>query len=305
MRFVQMASGVLALKRLWEKFPATQKGILCIVATTLCFSSMDTMAKLLSARYDPFYIVWARYSSQAVLTFLVFLPQLGVLLRANRPGLQILRSAFLFAATCLFFSGLAIMPMIDVIAVAQVVPLLITGLAALVLSERVGPYRWLGVVAGLIGAMVILRPGFGGVGIASLLPLTAAFVFACYSIATRFLGNEDSVWTTFIFTGMFGAIGASIAVPFFWEVPDIADVPAMVLMGIFGAAGQLALIFAFSYAAASLLAPFLYISMVWAALLGFFVFAEVPDIWTITGAFMIICAGLYVRHRELKRDAVR
>ena len=122
------------------------------------------------------------------------------------------------------------------------------------------------------------------------------------SVATRFLGNADHVWTTFIYTGVAGAVGASIVVPFFWTIPATSDLPILIIMGALGGLGQLLLIFAFSYAAASLLAPFLYASMVWAALIGFFLFHEVPDVWTITGALMIVAAGLYVRHRELKRQ---
>ncbi|MEP1444142.1 MAG: DMT family transporter [Hyphomicrobiales bacterium] len=286
----------------WQALPATQKGIFCIIGTTLCFAMMDTMAKTMGQRYDPFFVVWTRYVSQAVLTLLIFAPTLHIYGKTNKLGLQIIRSILLFGATCCFFSGFAVMAMVDVIAVAQVVPLIITGLAALVLAEKVGPYRWLGVVFGLIGALIILRPGFSGIGLAVLFPLGGAFFFATYSVATRFLGGADHVWTTFIYTGVAGAVGATIAVPFFWSTPDLVDIPALAFMGVLGGGGQLLLIFAFGYAAASLLAPFLYASMVWAALIGFFIFNEVPDAWTITGACMIVFAGLYVRHRELKRQ---
>lgn len=280
-----------------------QKGIVCIVGTTLCFSLMDTMAKIMGQRYDPFFVVWTRYVSQAVLTLIIFAPTLHIYGRTQKPTLQVIRSILLFGATCCFFSGFAVMTMVDVIAVAQVAPLMITALAAFILAEKVGPFRWLGVLFGLLGALVILRPGFSGLGLSVLLPLGGAFFFACYSVATRFLGDADHVWTTFIYTGLAGALGASIAVPFFWSTPAVSDIPALALMGVIGGAGQLLLIFGFGYAAASLLAPFLYSSMVWAAVLGFFVFHEVPDLWTIIGALMIVSAGLYVRHRELKRKA--
>ena len=285
----------------WQKLPATQKGIICIVGTTLCFAAMDTMAKIMGQRYDPFFVVWTRYVSQAVLTLIIFAPTLHIYGRTKKPVLQVIRSALLFGATCCFFSGFAVMAMVDVIAVAQVAPLIITGLAAFVLAEKVGPYRWLGVVFGLLGALIILRPGFSGLGLSVLLPLGGAFFFASYSVATRFLGSADHVWTTFIYTGLAGAIGASIAVPFFWSTPALSDLPVLAFMGVLGGVGQLSLIFAFGYAAASLLAPFLYASMIWAALLGLLVFNEIPDFWTIIGGTMIVSAGLYVRHREQLR----
>ncbi len=275
-----------------------QKGVACILAVTVFFGCMDALAKALATKYDPFFVVWARYASQAVAALLIFAPRLREIVRTERLGLQIFRSGLLFAATIMFFAGFAIMPLAEVIAVAQVAPLAITAMAALVLSEKVGPYRWAAVVIGFLGALVILRPGGEGFGWAALLPLGGALSFAAYGVATRFLGSEDSVWTTFFYTGTVGAVAASLAAPFVWTVPAAADLPLLVLVGLFGAGGQAMLILAMSFAPASLLAPFLYVNLVWATLFGFIFFDETPDLYTVLGAAIIVGAGLFVRWRE-------
>ncbi|MEM8837485.1 MAG: DMT family transporter, partial [Pseudomonadota bacterium] len=107
-----------------------------------------------------------------------------------------------------------------------------------------------------------------------------------------------SVWTTYLYTALVGTVIASLMVPFVWSWPDISDLPLILFMGLAGALGQFLLIVAFTYAPASLLAPFLYSSMIWSAAMGFLVFSEVPDHFTILGATMIVAGGFYVRHRE-------
>lgn len=272
-----------------------------MVLVTVCFASMDATAKELTQRYDPFFVVWARYTTHAVGALIILAPFLGRLFRTEQFGMQALRSGLLFTATIFFFSGFAVMPLADVIAVAQVAPLMITAMAALILAERVGPYRWAGVIVGFLGALIIVRPGGDGFGWAALLPIGGSLAFAAYSIATRFLGGRDSPWTTFLYTATVGSLVASLAVPFVWVTPDWSDVPLFLMLGAFGAAGQALIVAAFQYASASVLAPFLYVNLIWAALFGLFLFGETPDIWTVAGASLIIAAGLFVRHRESVR----
>lgn len=280
-----------------------QKGIACVVAVTFCFACMDGASKYLSAFYDPLFVVWARYAVQAAGTLLVFAPRLRQVMRTERLWLQIIRSALLFSATICFFYGFSLMPLVQVAAVAQTAPLIITALAALVLGEQVGPYRWGGVVVGFLGALVILAPEFGAdaFGWAALFPLAGAAFFAGYSVATRFLGAGDSVWTTFLYTGSVGAVAASVIAPSVWATPAWEHVPIFLAMGAFGAFGQLLLIVAMSFAPASLLAPYLYSSLIWSGLAGWLLFGEIPGAWTLIGGAMIVGAGLFVQHRERVR----
>ncbi|MEO1293081.1 MAG: DMT family transporter [Pseudomonadota bacterium] len=297
-----------ALAQRWAGLPAAVQGPLLMTVATLFLGMMDTTVKWLSTSYEPLFIVWARYMSQAVAVALVFAPSLRSVMRTQRLGLQVMRSGFLFVATMLFFTGLSLMPLADVHAIAQTAPLMITGMAALILGEKVGPWRWLGVGLGFLGALIVIRPGSGLFGWAALLPIGASVAFAALNIATRFLGRDESVWTTFFYTGLVGAAGASLIVPFAWQTPEMADVPLLILAGLFGAVGQLFLILALSAAPAAIVAPFNYTALLWAIAFGAFVFGTVPDHWTLLGAAVIVGAGLFVQWRErlaARRTAAR
>lgn len=276
-------------------------GVALVLATTFFFACMDASAKALAERFDPLFVVWARYAGQALIAVLIFLPTLSERLKTDRIGFQIFRSALLFSATIMFFNGFATMPLADVISVAQVAPLAITALAAIWLGEKVGPWRWFGVALGFFGALIILRPGFSGVGWAALFPLFGALFFAAYSVATRMLGASDDPWTTFLYTGSVGAIAATLIVPFVWTTPAWSDAPLLLAIGVFGGLGQGALIFAFGFAPASALAPFIYSGLVWSIAFGWVFFSEFPDYFTFVGAGVIVGAGLFVRWREAVR----
>jgi drug/metabolite transporter (DMT)-like permease len=273
-------------------------GLAAILGVTLLFAAMDTTAKFLTERYDPLFVVWARYAGQAAVTLALLAPALPRLARTARPGLQVLRSAFLFTATLLFFAAFARMPLAEVTAIGQTSPILLTALAALVLGERVGPVRWACVGLGFLGALVIVQPGGAAFRWAALLPLAGAFMFAAFNVATRALGRDDGPWTTFFYTGMVGACGATLLLPFVWQAPAPGDLPLLVLVGLLGAGGQAFLIVAMRAAPASHLAPFFYVQLVWAAGFGYLVFGDVPAPTTLLGAAIVVGAGLVVQWRE-------
>jgi drug/metabolite transporter (DMT)-like permease len=267
----------------------------------LTFSVMDTIAKHLTGSMHPVQVVWARYTSQTVFIVIMLAPQLRTLARTASPGLQLLRSGLLFSATLLFFTALSLMDFAEAVALLQTGPLIITGLAALVLGEVVGIRRWSGVCIGLIGALIIIRPGLGVFQPASLLALGAAACMASYQVATRMLSANDGIWTTMLYTAGVGTLIASVAVPFFWTPPSLVEALMMATIGVIGGCGHLSLVYGLSQAPASMLAPFNYTALVWAMLFGFLFFAELPDPMTLAGAAIIVSAGLYVWHRERVR----
>jgi drug/metabolite transporter (DMT)-like permease len=298
-----MANGsrLSSLEHAWTAIPPLRRGAICMVIVTLSFTIMDAAAKWLGSRYDPLLVVWYRYAVQVVLVALLLAPSLPVLIRAKRPGIQVLRSGFLFAATIFFFFSLSLMPLADVAAIAQTAPLFITALAAMVLGEQVGIRRWAGVLVGFAGAMIILRPGFSDAGWVVLLPLIGTACFALLNISTRFLEGHDSVWTTFLFTGLVGGVAASAIVPWVWAIPAWEHVPIFIGMGVVGTLGQFLLIIALSTAPASALAPLLYLTLIWSTVAGYLIFDTLPDVWTAVGASLIVGAGLYVQHRARVR----
>ncbi len=277
------------------------RAILAMLFAFLTFSAMDTIAKHLVGTLHPVQVVWARYASQTVFIVILLAPRLRVLARTASPGLQLLRSGLLFAATLLFFTALSLMPFAEAVALLQTAPLIITALAALLLGEAVGIRRWSGVCLGLVGALVIIRPGLGVFQPAALLALGAAVCMAAYQVATRMLSSADSIWTTLLYTAGVGTLIASAAVPFFWTPPSLTEALLMALIGVIAGFGHLSLVYGLSQAPASMLAPFNYTALVWAMLFGFVFFAEWPGPMTLAGAAIIVGAGLYVWHRERVR----
>ncbi len=274
-------------------------GVVAALLAVALFASMDAIGKGLTQRYDPFMVAWARYFSQAVLVVLILSPRLRTVARTRRPGLQFLRSLFLLGATLTFFTAFAHIPLAEATAIFEVAPLIVTGLAAFALKEHVGPGRWMGVMVGFVGALIIIRPGFAVFQPMALMPLLAAFCFACHAIVTRFLGHGESPWTSFLYTSVIGGAGASLLAPFVWTTPSLEDAVLMTSMGAIGGAGQFLLIAAFRRASAAAVAPTIYFGLVMATILGFVFFGETPDAWTVAGALVVVSSGLYVWRREL------
>ena len=276
----------------------TQRGIMLFALAILFFATMDVVAKWLMDRYDPLMVVWARYNSQLLWTLVIFLPRLRSLLRTEHLWLQLLRSAFLFGATICFFLSLSYLQLAEAVAIFEVAPLLITALSVLVLKEMVGPRRWLGVIVGLCGALIIIRPGTEVFQAAALLPIAAASCFASYAISTRFLGQDEAPATSFLYTTIIGAVAAWALLPFVWSPPQMGDVPVLATFGMIGGIGHFLLILAFTSTQASILAPLSYLGLAYSAIFGLIFFGEMPDIWTWVGAGVIVGAGVYVWYRE-------
>lgn len=273
-------------------------GIGLYVLAIFCFCSMDVVGKLLLERHDPLMVVWARYASQGFWAVVLMAPWLRTALRTSQPGMQVLRALMPFGTSLAFFYAVQHMQLAEAVAVFEVCPLIITILAYFVLGEKIGPRRWTGVAIGMVGALIIIRPGTEVFTAVSLLPMLGALCFAGYAILTRKMGSGESHWTSFLYTALIGAAVASCFVPFHWSTPDLADAAVMSVFGVLGGAGHVLMTLALRHTPASVAAPFNYTGLVWAAMWGFVVFGEFPDAWTWAGAAVIVGAGLYVWWRE-------
>ena len=230
---------------------------------------------------------------------MIFLaPKLHSYIKTNNLKLQFTRSLFLFCATIFFFTSLAYLSLATTTAIFEIAPLLITLLAIFVLGEKVGIYRIAAVLVGLMGTLIIIRPGSASFELSMLLPLAAATCYAAYAISTRMLGDADPEWTSFLYTAVIGTIIAAIIVPFYWTGPDLWAFARMAVMGIFGSFAHYLLILAFTRGEASYIAPFGYFGLVFNATWGFLFYAERPDLFVIIGATIIVGAGLFVWYRE-------
>jgi len=159
------------------------------------------------------------------------------------------------------------------------------------------------VVVGMIGALIIVRPGLDVVHWAAILPLIMAFVFALYQIATRILASTERPVSTLFYSALIGTIGTTLVGPFFWSETSLFDFLLMVLVGAIGGFSHYLLILAYRHAPASLLAPFIYVQIVTSTLVGYLFFGDVPDRYTIAGALLVAAAGSYVFYREAKLRA--
>jgi drug/metabolite transporter (DMT)-like permease len=189
----------------------------------------------------------------------------------------------------------------EALAILFSTPFLVAIMAGPILGEWVGWRRWTAILVGFAGVLVVVRPGLGGMHWAALLSLGSAFCYAVYNIVTRMLSTTDSSETTLFYANLFGAVVMLPILPFFWTPPPHwLDYVLMVAVGCFGAGGHYLLILAHRNSPASVLSPFIYTQIVWAVALGYLVFADVPNRWTIAGAGIVIASGLYLLYRERK-----
>lgn len=277
------------------------RAILLMLAAVFCFSMMDASAKALSPRVGILTGLWARYAGQMVLVLILVAPRLHRVARTRYPVLQVLRSFLLMGATAFFFSALTLLPLSDAASIMATNPVLITLGAAVFLGESLGPRRIAGIVAALIGATIIMRPGSDVFTPMAVLPLLAACCYSGYALLTRRVGADEDPWTSLFYTGLVGTILLSIVVPFGWQTPDGIAILLILSLSGFGTLAQMLLIKAFSSGEATMLAPYAYCGLIFATLWGMACFDEYPDIWTICGTLVIAGAGIYVWHRETYR----
>jgi drug/metabolite transporter (DMT)-like permease len=271
---------------------------LLMIGAVFCFASMDATAKYLMKEIGPAQTIWARYTVQAVLVSVFILPKINVYGRTNYPKLQFLRSVALMMATTLFFFAFSRLGLAEASAIFNISPVLITFGAFLFLREQIGPRRLIGIIVSLLGALIIIRPGTGVFTIYAILPLGAAIFYSIYSLATRFVGTDESPWTSLFYSAIFGAICYSIYIAFDWNPMSNHAILLTIIIGLCGTAGHICLIRALTLGEASLVAPFIYTNLLFTTIWGFVLFGNFPDFWTIVGALIIVAAGIYVWARE-------
>jgi len=278
------------------------KGIALILASTVFLGASDVTAKYLSATLPSIEIAWIRFLVFALIMAPSMLPGSPLYaLRTKNLGLQLMRGTALLGSSLFFISGLRFLPIAEASATGFVAPLFVTALSIVFLGESVGLRRWIATAVGLIGVLIILRPGSGAFHPAAVFPLVSAFAWACTLIMTRMMSGKERAVTTMTYSSIAGVCILSALVPSVWVTPSWHDILFGIFIGVASTAGQWIVVLAFRYADASVLAPFSYSQLLWVSMLGFLIFGEVPDIWTVTGAAFIVASGLYTAHRERLR----
>ncbi|HAQ26920.1 DMT family transporter [Stutzerimonas nitrititolerans] len=281
-------------------------GVLLILLSGILLASHDGLSKYLTQLYPVFLVVWARYLAQVVLMLGMFAPRMGRrVFHTLRPWPQLLRGLSLVSVSIMFISGLRYIPLAEATAVIFLTPLMVTVASAL-LGERVSHSQWLAVGVGLLGVMIIVRPGGALFTPAVLLPFGAAISFTVYQLLTRRLSGTDHPVTSNFLSSLVGFLVMSVLVTFNWRTPSVHDAVLMASLGLMAMSGHLVLTQAFRYASAASLAPFTYGQIVFAGIVGFIAFGHIPDVEAIAGMTVIIASGLcmaYMQSRQTSRPA--
>lgn len=282
------------------------RGILWMLATMVCFISLDATMKYALEFLPLVEVTWARFFFASLSALIICGRDLPKLWRSAQPKFQLLRSLLLMVTTGLFNAGIMQIPLATATVLMFMSPILVTVMSAVVLREHVGWRRWIGVLVGFLGALVVARAWENGLSMfntGTLLLFAAAFANASYQITTRKLRGDQPL-TTLLFTAATGAIVTTGLLPWHWQMPDGREWLLMMAAGVLGCVGHLCLIRAYRLAPASVIAPFAYSSLIWATILGFAIWQDVPELTTLIGAAMIIGSGLYIflRERHLARQ---
>ena len=277
-----------------------------MLVAMLILPGIDAIAKWLSGAIPSGQIAWSRFLFQTLLMLPLFLRTRGTIFTRALP-LHALRGALIALATLFFFTALKFLPLADAISIFFVEPLILTLFSALFLAESVGRRRLTAVAVGFGGALIVIRPSFAELGLPALLPLGAALSFAVYLMLTRTLAQHERPERMQFYAGLFGVlvmstallVGDFAAVPVLsYVAPDPSQWLLLAGLGVIATGGHLMVVHAFRRAPAGMLAPFQYVEIVGATILGLVIFGDFPDTTTWVGVGVIVGSGMYVFHRE-------
>jgi drug/metabolite transporter (DMT)-like permease len=279
------------------------RAILAILFSVTCFSILNAISKTLTQHYPVAQVVWARYVVAFAFMIVLFMPRSGLkLFRWHNVGSQVIRGLLLFCSSFLYFNGLMHMPLASAASISLTSPLIVTALSARFLGEPVGTKRWIAVCVGFAGALIVVRPGDANFNWYALLIVASTISSSLYQLYSRRYGQTERPDASATMATIVGTVAAAPLLPFEWVTPVFGwDLVLFVGLGAMAAVGHYFLTIAYSQAPAAVVAPFNYMQLVGAAILGYAVFNDFPDFWTWVGAGVIVCSGLYLGHQERLR----
>lgn len=275
--------------------------LMSVGVASLCIN--DAIAKTLTEGYSPIQILFLRNIIALPFAVLIAVNMGGRgALVTHRPVAHLLRGVLWLVAATLFFTSFIYLGLAEATALIFVMPVFVTAISALILREPTGWRRWLAVLVGFAGVLVIVRPGGETFQAASLLPVTTAFFYALLMLSARWVDPRESVWTMMLYLVGAGALLSAFVMPFVWVSPRLEDALLFLGLAVFGTAGITLMTQAFRFAPAAVVAPFDYTALLWATLLGYLLWDEIPDAATYLGAAIIIASGIYIVWRERKLE---
>jgi len=266
-----------------------------------CLVVNDAIAKWLVAYYEPLQVIFMRNLLAAPMIAAMVVSVGGwSALRTRHLRVHALRGLLLVAGAGSFFLSLRTLPLAEATALFFAAPIFITALSVPLLGERVGWRRWAAVVVGFAGVLIIVRPGAAAFQPASMLAVATALLYAIAMIATRWIGRGDSVWTMMLYLTLFPLLFSGLLVPLQWQTPALSHLPIFVGIAVFGTLGMTLISQAFRLAPAAVVAPFDYTALIWASVLGWLLWSEIPAIWAYAGTAVIVASGIYIVVRETR-----
>ena len=276
------------------------RGALLMAAAAACYAILHGSVRYISSEIHPFEITFFRN----LFGFIVLLPWFVIYglrpLRTRRIGLHLLRATSNVVAMLMFFMALSMTPLAQVQALGFTAPLFTTVLAIFILGERVRLRRWTALIAGFIGALIIVRPGLQPIDTGSLLTVGSAAIWGFTLITIKILSRTDSAVTITAYMVILMSPLSLLPALFYWTWPDPATWFWLVVCGVSGTVAQLLMAQSFRVADATVVLPFDFTKIVWGALIGYLAFGEVVDIWTWIGAAVIFSGITYITYRERK-----
>ncbi|MBS0517996.1 MAG: DMT family transporter [Proteobacteria bacterium] len=297
-----ISTSSLALR--WRALPPNLRGILWVGFSGVLFALLNVFSLIPAQHLNSYVMAFLRYFFGSLFLLpIIFHRGLYGSLRTGRVALHVSRGALHTAGMFLWFIGLPLTTLASVTALGFTGPIFITIGAALFLGEDVRLRRWIAVIVGFMGAMIIIRPGVGDIGIGALCILASTPIFSASNLISKALARTDSANTIVIWQNITIVLFAAPVALWFWETPTWADLVWFVAAGLCGTLGHLCQQNGYQLADITLLQPIGFLSLLWNALLGFMLFSQRPDVWTFVGAAVIFGSAMYISHREAVRRA--
>ena len=279
-------------------------GISLMAVTMLIFAVQDGISQYLAREYNVFFIVMVRYWFFALFVFILCSKQPGGLRKAistKQPFLQVFRGALLALEVIVMITSFTLLGLIESHAIFSIYPLLVAALSGPVLKEFVGWKRWSAIFIGFIGVMIILKPSNNVFSLEAIIPLVAALMFALYSLLTRYAARQDTSMTSFFWTGLIGAVVMSIVGSGYWIALKPIDWAWLGLLCILACLAHYLLIKCYELSEASSLQPFAYLQLLFATIIGLWIFSEKLEVHVVMGAFLVVLSGLFAIWRERQK----
>jgi drug/metabolite transporter (DMT)-like permease len=291
-------ANLLEVSALWARQTPALRGIVLMCLSTLAFSIMHGLVRFVSEVLPPFQIAFFRNIFGLAFLLPLLMRSRFAILRTQRIGLHALRGVINIVAMLMFFTALSISPLAKVTALSFTAPIFMAILAVLVLGERFRVYRWLAIMAGFMGMLIILRPGLVAIDTGALLVTGSALLWAVAMVVIKILSRTESSLTIVAYMGIFLGVFSVFPALWVWQPFGLVTLGWMVLIGLFGTIAQMSLSQSLKETDPTALMPFDFLKLIWTALIGAWFFAEIPDIYTWIGAAVIFASGLFIALRE-------